>query len=96
MKFFLYKKHGSIKNENACVIDFSFSVFYSHGASKSCGVLIAYLCEMIFVLKNQKTDRAGIILILDIMLDTDQYILEELQSLLKKIEVSQSKHIIII
>ena len=96
MKSFLYKKHGSIKNENSCVIDFSFSVFYSHGASNSCGVLIAYLCEMFFVLKNQKTDRAGIILILDIMLDTGQYILEEFQSLLKKIEVSQSKHIIII
>ena len=52
MKSFLYKKHGSIKNENSCVIDFSFSVFYSHGASNSCGVLIAYLCEMFFVLKN--------------------------------------------
>ena len=51
---------------------------------------------MFFVPKKQKTDRAGIILILDIMLDTSQYILEELQSLLKKLDVSQSKHIIII
>ena len=30
------------------------------------------------------------------MLDTGQYILEEFQSLLKKIDVSQIKHIIII
>ena len=63
-----------------------------------------------FILNKQKKDNAGRILILDIALDVDQYIsrnlynanteteqvkiLEELQSLLKKLDSSQNKRII--
>ena len=87
-------------------------VFFSHGASNSCGVLIAYLGKKSFVLNEQKTNKAGRMLILDITLDADQYILinlytrnanteieqikilEELQNLLKNLDISQNKRII--
>ena len=85
-------------------------VFFSHGASNSCGVLIAYLGKTSFVLNKQKTVKAGRILILDVTLDADQYILinlynanteteqckifNELQSLLKFFDINQNKRII--
>ena len=72
---FLQETHSAIKNENTWVNDFNGLVFFSHGASNSCGVLIAYLGKTSFVLNKQKTDKAGRILILDVTLDADQYIL---------------------
>ena len=41
----------------------------------SCGVLIGYLDKKSFVLNEQETEKAGRILIFDITLDADQYIL---------------------
>lgn len=38
-------------------------------------VLIAHLGKMSFVLNKQKANKAGRILIFDVKLDTDQYIL---------------------
>ena len=108
----LRETHSSVKNESAWVNDFNCMVFFSHGASNSCGVLIAYLGKKSFVLNEQKTDKAGRMLILDITLDADQYILinlytrnanteieqikilEDLQSLLKNLDISQNKRII--
>ena len=48
----------SIKNVNAWANDFSCLVFFSNGASISCGVLIAYLGKKLFVLHKQKTNQA--------------------------------------
>ena len=45
--------------------------FFSHGASNSCGVLIDYLGKKYFILNEQKTDKAGRILVLDITPDPD-------------------------
>ena len=47
---------------------------FSHGGSNSCSVLIAYLGKTSFVLTKQKTD-GGRLVILDITLDSDQFIL---------------------
>ena len=63
MEIFLQEKHSTIKNENVCVNGFNFPVFFSYGAANSCGVLIAYLGKKPFVLNEQKTDKAGKILI---------------------------------
>ena len=92
------------------VNDFSCPIFFSHGASNSCGALIAYLGKKSFVLNKQKIDKAGRISMLDITLDVDQYILinlyhpntenehvkilDQLQNLLKKLNTSQIKRII--
>ena len=67
----MQEKHSSIKNENAWVNDFNCPVFFSHGASNSCSVLIACLDKKFFFLNEQKTDKAEGILILDITLDAD-------------------------
>ena len=72
---FLQETHSTIKNENTWVNDFNGLVFFSHGASNCCGVLIAYLGKKSFVFNKQKTDKSGRILILDDTLDADQYIL---------------------
>ena len=53
MEFFFYKKHSSIKNENAWVNDFSCLIFFSHGVSNSCTVLIAYPSKKSFGLNKQ-------------------------------------------
>ena len=111
MDFFFYKKHSIIKNENTWVNDFNGPVFFSRGTSNSCGVLIAYLGKTSFVVNKQKTDKAGRILILDVMLDGDHYILinlynanteteqckifNELQSLLNFFDINQNKKIIL-
>ena len=50
---FLQETHSSIKNENAWVNDFSCPVFFSHGASNSCSVLIVYLDKTCLVLNKQ-------------------------------------------
>ena len=89
---------------------FNGPVFFFHGPSNSCGVLVAYLGKTSLVLNKQKTDKTGRILILDVMLDRGQYILlnlynadteteqckifNELQSLLKFFDINQNKIII--
>ena len=98
---FFYKKHTHLLRT---------WVFFPHGTSNSRGVLIAYLGKTSFVLDKQKTDKAGRILILDVMLDGDNYILinlynannetakckifNELQSLLNFFDIKQNKRII--
>ena len=72
---FLQETHSSIKNENTWDNDFNGPAFFSHGASNSCGVLLTYLSKTSFVLNEQKTDKTGRILILDVILDGDHYIL---------------------
>ena len=107
---FLQETHSSTKGENAWMNVFNYPVFFSHGASNTCSVLIVYLGKKSFILNEQKTGKSGIILILNIMLDADQYILinlynanteteqvkilEELQSLFKNLDNSQNKYTI--
>ena len=71
----LQETHSTIKNQNTWVNNFNGLVFFSHGASNSCGVLIAYLGKTSFVLNKQKAVKAERILILDVTLDADKYIL---------------------
>ena len=108
--FFLQETHSSTKDENARINVFNYPVFFSHDASNTCSVLIVYLDKTSFILNEQKTGKGGIILILHIMLDADQYILinlynanteteqvkilEELQSLFKNLDNSQNKYTI--
>ena len=72
---FLQETHLTKKNENTWVNDFNGPVFFSYGTSNSYSVLIAYLGKTSFVLHKLKTDKAGRILVLDVMLDGDHYIL---------------------
>ena len=49
---FLQEKHSIISNENTWVNDFDTWMFFSHGASKSCSIIIAYLGKTTFVLSK--------------------------------------------
>ena len=49
---FLQETHSSIKKEHAWVNYFTCPVFFSHGVSNSCGVLIANLGNNSFVLNE--------------------------------------------
>ena len=68
---FLQETFSTIKNENTWVNNFNGPVLFSHRESISCGILIVYLGKTSFFLNEQKTDKAGRILILDVTLDAD-------------------------
>ena len=55
--------------------DFKGQIFFSHGKSNSCGVLIAYFGTGTFTVKKQQTDKEGRILILDVSINDSEYIL---------------------
>ena len=50
-------------------------VFFSHGKSNSCGVLIAYFGTGMFIIKKQRRDKEGHILILNASINDSEYIL---------------------
>ena len=61
------------------------SIFY-HAKSNSCVVLIAYFGTGTFIIKKQKTDKEGCILILDVSINDSQYILLNLYNANTEIE----------
>ena len=61
---FLQETHSTFNDENIWKNDFNVPVFYSHGTSQSCGVLIAYFGYLSFSVNKQVKDKNGHILIL--------------------------------
>ena len=51
---FSASNNSNVKNENSWTNDFNGWVFFSHGASNSCGILIAYLVKHPLSLINRK------------------------------------------
>ena len=90
--------------------DFHGKVFFYHGKTNSCGVLIAYFGTEKFTVKKQQTDHSGRILILDVSINDSEYILinlynantekeqievlSNLFALLKTFDINPNKHII--
>ena len=50
-------------------------VFYSHGTSQSCGVLIDYFGNLNLLINKQVGDQNGCILILDVNIEKITYVL---------------------
>ena len=48
---------------------------YSHGKSNSCGVLICFIGSKKFFIRNKLSDNDGRILILDVDIDHENFIL---------------------
>ena len=61
---FLQESHSAFNDENIWKNHFDVPVFYSHGTSQSCGVLIAYFGYLSFSVNKQVKDKNGHILIL--------------------------------
>ena len=54
---FLQKAHSIFNEENIWKNDFNVPVFYSHGASQSCGVLISCFGNLNFSVNKQVEDK---------------------------------------
>ena len=107
---FLQETNSNNKVEQKGKEDFHGKVFFSHGKTNSCGVLIAYFGTEKFTVKKQQTDHNGRILILDVSINDSEYILinlynantEEEQievlsnlfALLKTFDIEPNKHIV--
>ena len=72
---FLQETHSESKVEQKWKKDFKSPIFFSHGKSNSCGVLIAFFGTGTFTVKKQQTDKEGRILILDVSINDSEYIL---------------------
>ena len=72
---FLQETHSTEKNEISWKKDFNGQMFFSHGKSNSCGVLISYFGPYKLSIKKQLRDNDGRILILDLTIDDQSFIL---------------------
>ena len=72
---FLQETHSESKVEQKWKKDFKSRIFFSHGKSNSCGILIAFFGTGTFTVKKQQTDKEGRILILDVSINDSEYIL---------------------
>ena len=72
---FLQETHSTFNDENIWKNFYNGPVFYSHGTSESCGVLIAYFGNLNFSVNKQVGDENGYILILDVNIDEIRYVL---------------------
>ena len=107
---FLQETHSNSKVEQKWKEDFHGKVFFSHGKTNSCGVLIAYFGTEKITVKIQQTDHSGRILILDVSINNSKCILinlynaniekelievlNNLFALLKTFDNNPNKHII--
>ena len=97
---FLEATHSTFNYKTIWKIDFNGPVFYSHGTSQSCGVLIAYFGNLNFSVNKQIGDKNRRILILDVNIDEIKYVLvniynanteaEQVQALSKRSELMKN------
>ena len=71
---FLQETHFDSKVKQKLKEDFKCPFLY-HAKSNSCGALIAYFATGTFIIKKQKTDKEGCVLILDVSINDSQYTL---------------------
>ena len=62
---FLQENHSTVNDEIKWKDDFKGEVFYSHGKSNSCGVLICFIGSKRLFIRNKLSDNDDRILILD-------------------------------
>ena len=85
---FLLETHSTFNDENIWKNDFNGSVFYSHGTSQSCGVLV-YFGNLNFSFNKQVGDTNGRILILDENIDEIRYVLVNIYNANTEVEQVQ-------
>ena len=72
---FLQETHSTESNEASWRDEFNASLFFSHGSSNSCGVLIGFLGQFNVNILNQMCDNKGRILILNATIDAKNFLL---------------------
>ena len=86
---FLQETHSTFNDENIWKNDFNVPVFYSHGTSQSCGVLIAFFGNLNFLVNKQVGDKNECILILDVNIDEIRYVLVNIYNANTEVEQVQ-------
>ena len=86
---FLQETHSTFNNENIWKNDFNIPVFYSHGTSQSCGVLIVFFGNLNFSVNRQVGDKNERILILDVNIDEIRYVLVNINNSNTEVEQVQ-------
>ena len=72
---FVQETHSSIDTEKQWNDEFKGQLYFSHDKTNSCGVPIAFNCNVNVVVKNQFNDDNGGILILEMTIDDTKYLL---------------------
>ena len=85
----LQETHSTFNDENIWKNDFNVPVFYSHGTSQSCGVLIAFFGNLNFLVNKQVGDKNECILILDVNIDEIRYVLVNIYNANTEVEQVQ-------
>ena len=65
---FLQEIHPSVETEKKLIDDFKDKIYYSHGKTNSCGVLIAIYGNLNICVKNKVNGNYGRVLILKLQL----------------------------
>ena len=90
MGLFFYRRHTPpylIKKWND---EFKRKLFFSHGQSNSCGVAIGFIGKTGFEVSNKKQDDSGRILILDVKVGDNNFLLINLSNANGHLEISAS------
>ena len=72
---FLQQTHSSIRDEKKWEDEFRGKLFFSHGKTNSCGVLIGYYETKKIEVINKKCGSYGHILLLEINIDDRLFVL---------------------
>ena len=72
---FLQETHSTINDQIKWNDDFKGEVFYLHGKANSCGVLICFIGSKNNFIRNKLSDNDGRVLILDVDIDDENFIL---------------------
>ena len=75
--FFLQEIHPTVNNYIKWKDDFKDGVVYSHGKSNSCLVLICFIHSKRCFVSNKLSGNDGHILILDVNIDDENFILTQ-------------------
>ena len=72
---FLQEIYSTVSDEIKWKDDFKDEVFYSHGKSNSCGVLIYFIGSKKFFIRNKLSDNDGRTLILHVDIYDEKFYL---------------------
>ena len=73
-----HRKHSPVETEKKWTDDLKDKIYYSHGKTNSCGVLIDIYGSLNICVKNKESDNYGIVLILEATIDGSDYLLKNL------------------
>ena len=72
---FLQETHSSKVTEKIWTDEFNGDLFFSHGKTNSCGVLVGFYGNINYFVKKKLSDNSGRILALDVTINGTEYLL---------------------